>query len=143
MAPYTHVLFATDFSPDCDKAGQRAVALAQVADARLTLVHVVEYSAMEYAGEIPIPENIDLDQRRIDAAREHIAALAARLGVPKAATFVELGSPKHEVVRIAKEQDADLIVVGSHGRHGLQLLLGSTANGILHLAPCDVLAVRV
>ena len=143
MALYTHVLFATDFSPDSDRAGTRAVAVAQTAGARLSLVHVVEYSAMEYAGEIPIPENIDLDQRRIDAAREHIAALAGRLGVPEAAAFVELGSPKHEVVRVAKEQGVDLIVVGSHGKHGLQLLLGSTANGILHLAPCDVLAVRV
>jgi universal stress protein A len=46
-------------------------------------------------------------------------------------------------VRIAKERGVDLIVVGSHGRHGLQLLLGSTANGVLHLAECDVLAVRV
>jgi universal stress protein A len=143
MALYTHVLFATDFSPDSDRAGTRAVAVAQTAGARLSLVHVVEYSAMEYAGEIPIPENIDLDQRRIAAAREHIAALAGRLGMPQAATFVELGSPKHEVVRVAKEQGVDLIVVGSHGKHGLQLLLGSTANGILHLAPCDVLAVRV
>jgi universal stress protein A len=143
MAIYTHVLFATDLSPDSDRIGARAAALAQATGAHLSLAHVVEYSAMEYAGEIPIPENIDLDQRRIETAREHIAALATRLGAPKAATFVELGSPKHEVVRIAKEQGADLIVVGSHGRHGLQLLLGSTANGILHLAPCDVLAVRV
>ena len=143
MPLYTHVLFATDFSPDGDKAGARATAIALATGARLTLVHVVEYSAMEYAGEIPIPENIDLDQRRIDAARDAIAALAARLGVPGATTRVELGSPKHEVVRVAKELGADLIVVGSHGKHGLQLLLGSTANGILHLAPCDVLAVRV
>lgn len=143
MAIYTHVLFAADFSPDSDRIGARAVAIAQSAGARLSLVHVVEYSAMEYAGEIPIPENIDLDQRRIDAAREQIVALAGRLGVPGAATFVELGSPKHEVVRVAREQGVGLIVVGSHGKHGLQLLLGSTANGILHLAPCDVLAVRV
>lgn len=143
MALYTHVLFATDFSPDSDRAGTRAAAMAQATGARLSLMHVVEYSAMEYAGEIPIPENVDLDQRRIYAAREHIAGLAGRLGAPEAATFVELGSPKHEVVRVAREQGADLIVVGSHGKHGLQLLLGSTANGILHLAPCDVLAVRV
>ncbi|WP_313899138.1 universal stress protein [Leclercia adecarboxylata] len=45
--------------------------------------------------------------------------------------------------RLAKKQGCDLIVVGSHGRHGLALLLGSTANDILHGAPCDVLAVRL
>jgi universal stress protein A len=44
---------------------------------------------------------------------------------------------------MAVERGADLIVIGSHGRHGLQLLLGSTANGVLHLSECDVLAVRV
>jgi len=44
---------------------------------------------------------------------------------------------------VADEQGADLIIVGSHGRHGLALLLGSTANGVLHGAACDVLAVRV
>ena len=143
MGTYRHVLFATDFSPDGEVAGRKAAEIAALAGARLSLLHVVEYSAMEYAGEIPIPENIDLDQRRVDLARGQIAELARRLGVAEAPTFVELGAPKHEIVRIAKELGIDLIVVGSHGRHGLQLLLGSTANGVLHLATCDVLAVRV
>jgi|OpeIllAssembly_1097287.scaffolds.fasta_scaffold101067_2 universal stress protein A len=143
MGTYHHVLFATDFSPDGEVAGRKAAEIAALAGARLSLLHVVEYSAMEYAGEIPIPENIDLDQRRVDLARGQIAELARRLGVAEAPTFVELGAPKHEIVRIAKELGIDLIVVGSHGRHGLQLLLGSTANGVLHLATCDVLAVRV
>ena len=48
-----------------------------------------------------------------------------------------------EAHKTAREQGADLIIVGSHGRHGLALLLGSTANGVLHGASCDVLAVRV
>jgi universal stress protein A len=143
MGTYRHVLFATDFSPDGEVAGRKAAEIAALAGARLSLLHVVEYSAMEYAGEIPIPENIDLDQRRVDLARGQIAELAWRLGVAEAPTFVELGAPKHEIVRVAKELGVDLIVVGSHGRHGLQLLLGSTANGVLHLATCDVLAVRV
>jgi len=51
--------------------------------------------------------------------------------------------PETEIHTLANEIGADLIVVGSHGRHGLALLLGSTANGVLHGAPCDVLAVRV
>jgi universal stress protein A len=143
MGTYSHVLFATDFSPESEAAGRKATEIAALTGARLSLLHVVEYSAMEYAGEIPIPENIDLDQRRIEVARGQIADLAQRLGAAGAPTFVELGAPKHEIVRVAKEQGADLIVVGSYGRHGLQLLLGSTANGVLHLATCDVLAVRV
>ena len=54
-----------------------------------------------------------------------------------------MGSPKTEIVRVANENKVDLIIVGSHGRHGLALLLGSTANGVLHHATCDVLAVRL
>ena len=53
------------------------------------------------------------------------------------------GRPEREVHRIAEESDVDLIVVGSHGRHGLALILGSTSTSILHGAKCDVLAVRV
>jgi universal stress protein A len=51
--------------------------------------------------------------------------------------------PGPEIVRVAEEESADLIIVGSHGRHGLALLLGSTANNVLHHAPCDVMAVRL
>jgi universal stress protein A len=63
--------------------------------------------------------------------------------VPGVKTRIEKGAPKQEIVRVADDEKAELIVIGSHGRHGLQLLLGSTANGVLHLAKCDVLAVRV
>jgi universal stress protein A len=65
------------------------------------------------------------------------------LAIPEAQTWLETGSPKQEIIRIAEENAVDLIVVGSHGRHGLALLLGSTANGVLHHANCDVLAVRL
>jgi universal stress protein A len=53
------------------------------------------------------------------------------------------GVPKEEITQIAQQENVDLIVVGSHGRHGFALLLGSTANSILHHAHCDVLAVRL
>jgi universal stress protein A len=54
-----------------------------------------------------------------------------------------LGRPENEIHGLAEEINANLIVVGSHGRHGLALIFGSTANGVLHGAGCDVLAVRV
>ncbi|EAW31305.1 hypothetical protein GP2143_07144, partial [marine gamma proteobacterium HTCC2143] len=54
-----------------------------------------------------------------------------------------VGRAENEIHSLAEELGAELIVVGSHGRHGIALLLGSTANGILHGATCDVLAVRV
>ena len=56
--------------------------------------------------------------------------------------MLEFGSIKNEVLKVAQENDIDLIVTGSHGKHGLALLLGSTADAILHGAKCDILIVR-
>jgi len=53
-----------------------------------------------------------------------------------------MGSAKHEIVRFAREQNIDLIVAATHGRHGITAILGSTTIGVMHSAPCDVLAVR-
>ena len=67
--------------------------------------------------------------------------MAERLGVDAKHRFLEFGSTKNEVLRVAEEQKIDLIVTGSHGKHGLALLLGSTAQAILHGAHCDMLIV--
>ena len=76
-------------------------------------------------------------------AREQLAMLAEPLGIEETAQHLVLGRPETEIHNTAAEIGADLIVVGSHGRHGLALIFGSTANGVLHGAACDVLAVRV
>jgi universal stress protein A len=90
-----------------------------------------------------MPEEVMVDKELMQQADNQLRALKDTLNLPQVDTAVEIGSPKHEIVRVAEEREADLIVIGSHGRHGFQLLLGSTANGVLHLAKCDVLAVRV
>lgn len=76
-------------------------------------------------------------------ARERLDTLCATLGLKDAPQRVEVGSIKTELLRVAKADEADLIVLGSHERHGLALLLGSTEKSILHKAACDVLAVRL
>lgn len=63
--------------------------------------------------------------------------------MPADRVSVRIGVPKFEITAMANEIGADLIVLGSHGRHGWRLILGSTANGVLHLAEADVLAVRI
>jgi universal stress protein A len=77
------------------------------------------------------------------AAREQLSKYGDEYGVAKTSQIVAIGRPESEIHRLAKEHDVDLIIVGSHGRKGLQLLLGSTANGVLHGTECDVLAVRI
>src|SRR5690606_5705918 len=76
-------------------------------------------------------------------ARERMQLFAGDYGLPEEQMQIAFGHPRQEIHRVATEFGCDLIVVGSHGRHGLALLLGSTANDVLHGAPCDVIAVRL
>lgn len=143
MSVYNKVLVAVDFNAETDALVRKALTLAGGDITRLLVVHVVEPSPMFDSVEYPFPDVAELERMVEEQQRQRLDDLLIRLGVPGARTFLEAGSPKHEITRVAQEQGADLIVVGSHGRHGLRLLLGSTANGVLHLAQCDVLAVRV
>ncbi len=143
MPAYSHILFATDFSQESESAAQRAADLAQRCTARLSLIHVVEFSPLDYGGEQMLPIEMDLEQELADEARKRLERLGERMGAAKSDQHVEIGSTKNEILRVAAATGVDLIVVGSHGRRGLALLLGSTANAVLHSAPCDVLAVRV
>ena len=139
----SHILVAVDTSAENAVVIDKALEIARQNDARLTLVHIVEYTGTLYAGDIPLPEDLDLDRRLAEQAEEKLQELIVQRQLGDIEHLVEIGIPKREIVRIAEEKGADLIVIGSHGRHGLQLLLGSTANGVLHQAKCDVLAVRV
>jgi universal stress protein A len=104
---------------------------------------VVENLPITDAAYGPIPFDVDLTQEWLEMSKQKLIKLGEELSVPEQRQWLELGSAKLEIVRVAEENAVDLIVVGSHGRHGLALLLGSTANGVLHHAKCDVLAVRL
>jgi universal stress protein A len=93
-------------------------------------------------GEV-ISLNEDSKYDLLEVEKSKLIELGNRLGVDEDNQWLVWGVPKEEIVEIATQQHIDLIVVGSHGRHGLALLLGSTANSILHHTPCDVLAVRL
>lgn len=137
---YKKVLFATDFDEVGISAARKAKKIADENQAQLYLVHVVEpIPAYAYPGFAGFAE-VEVSIR--EQAEKELDNLARELGVDSAHLFIEFGSTKNEVLRVAKEQNVDLIVTGSHGKHGLALLLGSTANAILHGAECDVLIVR-
>ena len=137
---YKKVLFATDFDDVAIHAAHKAKKIADENGAPLFLVHVVEpIPAYAYPGFAGFAE-VEVSIR--DQAEKELTALANLLGVDEKHRFLEFGSTKNEVLRVAEEQKIDLIVTGSHGKHGLALLLGSTAQAILHGAHCDMLIVR-
>lgn len=143
MEGYKHILLAVDFE-QAEIVANRAKSLADTYQATLNLIHVVDNMPIPDAGfGMDATVDLDLTSEMIAAAKKQLTHLAQQLGVPDDRLWVELGSPKFEINRVAEENQVDLIVVGSHGRHGLALLLGSTSNGVLHHAKCDVLAVRL
>ena len=142
MADYRRVLLAVDLTEECRRVARRARALASAADAQLHIVHVIEPLSLAYGGDVPMDLSSVQDQIH-EQACAHLADFAEGFDVPEDRRHLVFGRPESEIHRIAETRAMDLIVVGSHGRHGLALLLGSTANGVLHGASCDVLAVRV
>ena len=85
----------------------------------------------------------DIEGQLIDEAKVALEKLGDKLSAGKKDQWVEVGPTKSKILGVANDVGADLIMCGSHGRHGLSLLLGSTANAILHGAKCDVLTVRL
>lgn len=138
---YSKILVAVDATDESRQVVAKAAYLKQQTGAAVTLLHVVEPIAYAYGGDIPLDIG-DIQKQIEDNARKQLGELDKEFELG-ADIEVTVGRPEAEIHRMAEEKEAGLIVVGSHGRHGLQLLLGSTANGVLHGAKCDVLAVRV
>ena len=143
MAVYSHILLAVDFTPVTDTVTQQAIVLCQAFKARLSLVHVVEFTQMDLSNDLILPQEFEIDQELMKHGKQRLEELAENTGIDKSECFVRQGSTRREILNLAKELDTNLIVIGSHGREGIQRLLGSTANAVLHGAPCDVLAVRI
>ncbi len=140
---YEHLLVAVDLTEECDPVIKRAKAIALASDAKVSLVHIVEPMAMAFGGDVPMDLS-QLQQQQFDQAKERMERLFNKYpDIQRGDSHLVYGQPRQEIHELAKKQACDLIVVGSHGRHGLALLLGSTANDVLHGAPCDVLAVRL
>lgn len=142
MGDYKKIMLAVDLTEESNAVADRALKLARFFESDLHLVHVIEPLSLAYGGDVPMDLSAVQEQIQ-DQAKSHMKDFGARLEIDPEKQHLIFGRPESEIHRVAEEEDADLIVVGSHGRHGLALLLGSTANGVLHGASCDVLAVRV
>jgi len=139
---YKNILVAVDLTEQSDLVVGRALAVAGACDANISLLHVVEYVPVEPMGEALLPA-VDIENELVEGATRRLTDLVERLGIADVTRRVENGNTKAEVVRVANEIDADLVILGSRERHGLAVMLNLAEDTILHAAPCDVLAVRV
>lgn len=142
MSQYRTILLAVDLSEEADPVAERAHSISQANAAQLHVVHIIEPLSFAYGGDIPMDFSGIQDEIQKQAETQ-LNNFAERFGIAANHRHLILGRPENEIHALAEELNADLIVLGSHGRSGLALLLGSTANGVLHGASCDVLAVRV
>lgn len=142
MTAYKKILIAVDLSEDSAEVARKARAIGGDNAAEMHLIHVIEPLSFAYGGDIPMDFSGIQDEIHQQATQQ-LATFGTANGVPAERQHIVLGRPEVEIHSAAEEIGADLIVVGSHGRYGLALLMGSTANGVLHGATCDVLAVRV
>ena len=140
MHDYKHILFCVDLSEHSMITAHRAINLAAKFSSKLTMMHVVESLPAYASGYLGIA---DVERELVDTAKEEMKKMAAKLNIAADRQLLLVGNPAIEVFNTAEEIGADLIVVGSHEKHGLGRLLGSNASGILHKAHCDVLTVKI
>ena len=142
MISIKNILYATDFSSHSNQAYFHAVALAEGHGASLTILHVCQARPV-IMGEGMVPaigvesEDVDYWRRQLEQIRP------VNDGIQVRHVLLE-GSPAEEIIRYATEQAMDLIVMGTHGRTGLErLLMGSVAEQVVRGAPCSVLVVKM
>lgn len=144
MNEYKNILLAVDFSEDDHYVAQKAKHMSEKLKAELSIIHVLDNIPMpDTAYGTVIPLDTPTSYASLEVEKNNLINIADQLGVKPIHRCLVWGEPKQEIARFAEKYQIDLIVVGSHGRHGLALLLGSTANGVLHRAKCDVLAIHL
>ncbi|MFT7219364.1 MAG: universal stress protein A [Candidatus Azotimanducaceae bacterium] len=142
---YKKVLLAVDYHEDNMEVIATASELQQLYDAELHIVHVNEPLSVAYAADGVTwgSQVYELDTIIRKENEKKMEELKAALSLSDDQCHQVEGRPSTRIHEICEEGDFDLIVLGTHGQHGLQLLLGSTANAVLHGSPCDVLSVRL
>jgi universal stress protein A len=142
---YRCILLAVDLTAESRAIGGRARMLADALGAELEVITVVE--PVPVATPIPPepvgPQMLTTQAQLVEIAQERIGQLTRDLDIPPARASVTVGAIKSEILRVAAERQVDLIVIGSHERHGLAFLIKPTEEVIVRRAPCDVLAVRM
>lgn len=141
MLSINTILHPTDFSSSACSAFELVCSLASQHQAKLLLVHVISPSVSP-----PVPyKNAAIGNIEEDAelAYERLEEMRTAKSQLKIEYLLAEGQPATEIVRIARETDADLIVMGTHGRTGLEhMVMGSVAEHVTREAPCRVIAVR-
>lgn len=144
MSLYNKTIVAIDPCIESDDLIQKAIAITTDKN-NITLVHVMEIMcALPTAPYAPVVmDTSQIESQVKSSATEHLKSLLEKYQLQADAFCILSGSTAAEIKNHAADNNCDAIVIGSHGRHGLGLLLGSTSSGVIHGCGCDVLVVRL
>lgn len=147
---FGRILIAVADDEIADQVIHTAVSLAGALDAKLALVHVVDLAVAGAAAAAPLEmgggpiATQEIVEEQEHSGRLFLDRIAAQFPGGAVETLLREGAPANDIVAAAQEWQADLIVVGTHGRGGLgRLVLGSVAEAVLREAHCPVLVVRM
>lgn len=143
MSLYKNILVAVDLSDESSIVLDKARDIARKYEAQVSMVHVIEPIAIGYAVEVSSIDIEGLHEEASRQARKALLELGSNVGIPEHRLHSLLGQPAREIRELAKTIDADLIIMGGHGRHGWELLFGSTSTDVAHGITCDLLVVRI
>lgn len=136
------IVVPTDFTPHSERAMAFAAALAQKFGASVTLIHVIESFTYSVTDTVQIIDHYAALKTIAEPLLEEMRKKLEKQKI-KAKSVLTRGTPYDDIVRTARRNGADLIVMGTHGRTGVRhLLMGSVAERVLRLAHCAVLTVR-
>lgn len=145
MSNYKRILVALDLKPEDDElVSGKALSLAKASGGEVNVIHVVEPI---YNYGIPPGTESKFDEWETEieqTAKLQLEKIGQKLSIPADKQYISVGQIKRQILYTAKKINADLIVVGTHSRHGLSsLFMGHTSDEMLHHSECDVLAVHI
>lgn len=141
---YNTIVVAVDFSSSPEAVITKGVDIAKGMNADLHLVHVMDDHSHFY-DMLKLPSMLDVDYVEVRQKHlDHLVSMGQQFDIPKEDCHVLESGNEKGLVELAHRIKADLVVAGSHGRHGISLMLmGSMADNLLHHSDIDLLAVRV
>ena len=143
MSIYNKILVALDVSSEAELVIEKASEIADKFASELFIIHVVEPVIADSTYDLLPPIDPNIENQLVERSKLFLTEILKKNGLEKNELLIPIGSTKTEIHNAAKAKDVDLIVIGTHGRHGVAMLLGSTANAILHGASCDILSVKI
>lgn len=147
MTPYKTVLIAVDLEGEPEQVLAKAHGLIDPST-DILILHVTFdpsyiYASYTATGGVQKPTSVTVKDQAKVKTLQALEKLLKNSELKKAKKIVEFGHTADLIIASAEQLQADLIIIGSHGRQGVRMLLGSTANAVLHHATCDVLAIRI